>query len=155
MIVGNSHSRRITLVRRVVASALVASWVLSCQTYRPVPTATINRGSPREYARLRILIRGGYVTELAHAFIRPDSVVGFTMGKEPGRRIAVARDQIVRVESYERDVAATLRRATVPPPDAGDGEIAGSNMCPMAVNSVCVSRPDPPPTPAPTPSPTP
>jgi hypothetical protein len=143
------------LVRCATASALLAGGLLACHAYRPVPTATIDRGSPREYARLRVLIRGGYVTELVHAVIRPDSVVGFTVDKDRGQRIAVARGQIVRVDSYERDVKAALTGATMPPAGPYGGDVVGGVLCPLVVNSVCDARPDPPPLPAPTPLPTP
>src|SRR5262245_50943813 len=99
MIVGNRYSRRTTLIRRVAASALLASWLLSCRTYQPVPTTTFEKGRTREYGKLLVITRDRHQVELVHAFIRPDSVVGFTTDRDP-RRVAFAHDQIIRVESY-------------------------------------------------------
>jgi hypothetical protein len=137
MIADKRCSWRTTLVRPVAASALFASWLLSCQTYRQVPTTTVDSGSPHEYGRLLVVTRDGYELELVHAFIRPDSVVGFAKGKDRGllqakeqpRRLAFAHDQIVRIESYERDTGETVKQVTAPPPGADLGGIGEVVTC--------------------------
>ena len=144
------------LIRRVAASVLLASWLLSCQTYRPVPTPTVNQGSPREYRRLLVVTRDGYELELVHALIRADSVVGFLKGKdlgwlrsETGPRRAFAHDQIVRIESYEYDTRETVAQTTAPPPAAdmtGTGQIF---ICALTLFIVCL----PPQTPSQVPGP--
>ena len=163
MIVGNRYSRRTLLIRRVAASALLASWVLSCQTYRPVPTPTVDNGSRREYRRLLVVTREGYELELVHAFIRADSVVGFLKGKdlgwlrsETGPRRAFAHDQIVRIESYEYDRGETAKQAATPPPGADMTGIGEVLICALTMLIVCLppQAPSQVPGPAdPTPSP--
>lgn len=143
------YSRRVAaaVALRVAASALLAGGLLACHVYRAVPVATVDRGSARQYAKLRVMTRDGKRVEIVRAFIRRDSVVGFAPAKDQVRRLAFARDQIVLVESDERGVGAMFKRAAMPRPGADDGPIAGSTMCPMAVNTVCVSQPEPEPTP--------
>jgi hypothetical protein len=143
MIVGNGQSRRIggtpALMRRVAASALLASGMIACQTYRAVPAATVSSGSARQYAKLRVMKRDGSRVEIVRAYIRRDSVVGFVPGKDRLRRVAFAHDEVVLIESPLRDA---LGRTQMPPqPD--DGEIAESTTCPMRTNDICVSRPAP------------
>jgi hypothetical protein len=150
MIVGNRQSRRIggtpALMRRVAASALLASWLIAChQSYHPVPAATVDSGSPREYGRLLVVTRDGYELELVHAFIRPDSVVGFEKGKDRGllqakeepRRLAFARDQIVRVENYERDAGRTTNEGRAPAKPEDDGEIVRGIVCVYSLFTLC------------------
>jgi len=129
MILGNLHTRRFGLIRRVAASALLTGGLGACsQSYHPVSSTIVDSGSQREYGRLLIVTREGYELELVHAFIRPDSVVGFERGKdvgllerkEPARRLAFAHDQIVRVESYERDWLRRGDRGGPTPADTAD-----------------------------------
>jgi hypothetical protein len=150
MLVGNWFSRRIggtsALMRRVAASALLASWVTAChQSYHPVPAATVDSGSPREYGRLLVVTRDGYELELVRAFIRPDSVVGFEKQKdrallqarEPPRRLAFARDQIVRVESYERDAPGTAKENRAPQEPEDKAEAGRQLICVFSLGTRC------------------
>ena len=122
-----------------IALALIAGGMVSCQTYRAVPAATVRSGSARQYAKLRVMRRDGSRVEIVRAYIRRDSVVGFMPGKDRVRRVAFARDEVVLIESPQRDA---LGRTQMPPqPD--DGEIAESTTCPMRTNDICVSRPAP------------
>ncbi len=101
------------------------------------------------------MTRDGYELELGHAFIRPDSVVGFEKGKDAGlleakeepRRLAFAHDQIVRVESYEWD--GMRRRDAGSPPPADTLDIGRDIICGLFKNSNCtpVPRKGPPRTP--------
>ena len=163
MILGNRDSPCSAVIRRASASALVASSLLSCHSYRPVPAATLDSGSPREYGRILVVTREGYELELVHAFIRADSVVGFVKGKETGllqkkstgERRAFSRDQIARVESYERDRKETVQQATTPPPGADLGGVGGVFVCALTMGIVCIPSQAPSPVPSPAPEPTP
>jgi hypothetical protein len=129
MILDNRYLRRPSSISHVAASALVAVGLISCsQSYHQVPAATFDGGSQREYAQLLVVTRDGYELELVHAFIRADSVVGFVKGRDRGlleareapQRFALAHDQIVRVESYERDLLRHSNRGAPPPADTAD-----------------------------------
>ena len=111
----------------------------SCQTYRAVPAATVSSGSPRQYAKLRVMKRDGSRVEIVRAYIRRDSVVGFVPGKDRERRVAFAHDEVVLIETPQRDALARTQM----PPQPDDGEIAESTTCPMRTNDICVSRPAP------------
>jgi hypothetical protein len=126
-------------VLQVGACVLLTGGLVSCQTYRALPSATLEQGSAQQYAKLRVMMRDGSRVEIVRAVIRRDSVIGFTPGKEHVRRLAFAHDQVVLVESLRRDVLARTQM----PPQRGDGEIAESTTCPMRTNDVCVARPTP------------
>jgi hypothetical protein len=139
MNVGHRNSRPTALIGRVAAAALLAGGLLACQTYRAVPAATVNSGSARQYAKLRVMKRDGSRVELVRAFIRRDSVVGFVPGKDRVRRVAFAHDEVVLIESLQRDALGRTQMPLQP----GDGEMAESTTCPMRTNDICVSRPAP------------
>jgi hypothetical protein len=105
--------------------------------------------------------RDGYELELVHAFIRADSVVGFAKGKDTGllrakdegRRLAFSHDQIVRIESYERDRKETVQQVTALPPGADPGSIGQILICGLTMFIVCLPPQTPSRAPEPTPSP--
>jgi hypothetical protein len=133
-------------MRRVAASALLASGMIAChQSYHPVPASAVDGGSPREYGRLLVVTRDGYELELVHAFIRPDSVVGFEKGKDRGllqareepRRLAFAREQIIRVESYEWDAPGTAKENRAPREPEDKAETGREIICAFSLGTRC------------------
>jgi len=152
-IVGKRNSRRTAVISRVAACALLASWLIAChRSYHPVPAATIDSGSSREYRRLLVVTRDGYELQLVHAFIRPDSVVGFEKGKDRGllgateepRRLAFGRDQIVRVESYEYVIRDTTKRSAAKSSKEDDAEAARGVVCLLTLWTHCPPPPSKP-----------
>jgi hypothetical protein len=140
MILGNRHPRRIvrrTSFGRAVACALFASGMFACrQAYRPVPAATLDSGSEREYRKLLVVTRDGYQMELVHAFIRPDSVVGFTPDRD-NRRLAFAHDNIARIERAEWSVKGEHPPS---PPDSST-DFGRSIICTLFSNGPCPPPP--------------
>jgi hypothetical protein len=58
-----------------------------------------------------LITRDGYERHLTDAVIRPDSIVGMGTDSLQGQRIAVAQQDVVRVESREHDPAPALGAA--------------------------------------------
>jgi hypothetical protein len=55
-----------------------------------------------------LILRTGEQLELAHATIRADSIIGMSTSNGVETRAAYARDDVVRLESLERDASPVL-----------------------------------------------
>ena len=95
--------------RRILAAVLPVVILAACHAWHPVPEDTIAAGRPQPFARLLVVTRDGYELQLRDATIRADSIVGTAGDSTPPRRLAIAHDNVVRVESQEADPKPVLR----------------------------------------------
>lgn len=106
-----THRSGIALHYRILLSAASLALLAACASWHPVPDEAIRQGDARVYDHLLVVTRDGREIELSRAVIGADSVrgtaSGTTTGIRAGDRVALAHDEVVRVESREVTAGAT------------------------------------------------
>lgn len=101
-------------LRRSIALTTMILWAATsaCHTWAPLETSPPVAEQVEAGDQLRVFTTNGGQTRLFHGFeLKPDTLVGFTArghADAPSRRIAIAVDDIERIEARKAKTGATV-----------------------------------------------
>jgi hypothetical protein len=97
---GQAPALAVSVRRRTLAVVALLALV-GCRAYHPLDPGPGSES--KHYVRLLVVTRAGVQLELTDAVIRSDSLVGTAAAPHPAARVAIAREDVVRIESAELD----------------------------------------------------